>query len=93
MHNFIKPLIILIFFFCVGLVQEVNAGIFFNRKVTAYSSKYLNQQTPYFNGPVRQWTYPSEIGHHLRTHHKINTNGMSFQQMKHLHNILHESGK
>ena len=95
MHLLIKPLIILLFFSCISIVQEVNAGIFFNRRTTTLpkTSRYTNQQIPYFNGPVREWTWPGEINNHLRNHHHINTNGMSFQQMKHLHNVLHESGK
>ena len=91
--NFIKLFILLIISF--SSIQEANAGIFFNRRsysTPTYSTQSYNR-IPQYNGRVRQWTYPGDIKSHLRNHHHINTDGMSFQQMKHLHNVLHESGR
>lgn len=90
--NFIKLFILLIVI--SSSIQEANAGIFFNRRSysTPTYNKYSTQsRIPQYNGRIRQWTYPGDIGNHLRNHHHINTNGMSFEQMKYLHNILHES--
>lgn len=38
-----------------------------------------------------EWTWPGDLASHLQREHGVNTSGMSFEQMRMMHNSLHNS--